>query len=234
MRDSFIHSCTQRQPRYNLLIRHIPCCCCQVWVEQLAGRLLALEPNLFWSELQGCQQEERNLTTALANLAESVAAMRTLVADSQAAAAADTGNHALAATAAQQAENLQQVVTKLVQNFERLRSVQVELQRRAIAQDTVVGAGAKRWAERMQGLRRSRQQQQQSQQQQQQQSQQQQQQREEWRQAFRMAPRDVQQQLEASYVADVSISVVCKGCRAAAEAGDRRNSTGGETANRST
>jgi hypothetical protein len=56
--------------------------------------------------------------------------------------------------------------------------------------------------------------------------QQQQQQRDEWKQAFRMCPRDLQQQLEASFIADVSVAklsakvskgswaiLVTRGCR---------------------
>jgi hypothetical protein len=182
-------------------------CCLQVWVEQLAGRLLAMDPQLFMNELTALQQEQHNLTTALANLAEAVAAMRVLVAQSQAAAAAEAGNADLAAAAGKQLENMQQVVARLVGHFERLRVVKVELQRRAIMQDFVAGSGAARWAKRMQKLRAgfAAQQRQQRQQRQQQQQQPEQQQREEWRQAFRMCPRDLQQQLEASYIEDVSV-----------------------------
>jgi hypothetical protein len=176
----------------------------QVWVEQLAGRLLAMPPPLFCAELAGLQQEQASLTTAIANLAESVAAMRVLVKQSQDAAAAQPGNAELAAAAAQQLENMQQVVARLVGHFERLRVVKVELQRRAIVQDTVAGRGADHWAKRMQKLRANMQQQQQQQQQQPSEQLQQQQQREEWRQAFRMCLRDLQQRLEASYIEDVS------------------------------
>lgn len=167
-----------------------------------------MDPQLFLNELTALQQEQHNLTTALANLAEAVAAMRVLVAQSQAAAAAEAGNADLAAAAGKQLENMQQVVARLVGHFERLRVVKVELQRRAIMQDFVAGSGAARWAKRMQKLRAGFAAPQRQQQQPQQQPPEQQQ-REEWRQAFRMCPRDLQQQLEASYIEDVS------GCTAA-------------------
>jgi hypothetical protein len=166
-----------------------------------------MEPQLFLTELTALQQEQHNLTTALANLAEAVAAMRVLVAQSQAAAAAEAGNADLAAAAGKQLENMQQVVARLVGHFERLRVVKVELQRRAIMQDFVAGSGAARWAKRMQKLRAG------LAAQQQQQQQPEQQQREEWRQAFRMCPRDLQQQLEASYIADVSVLTALGLCR---------------------
>lgn len=79
----------------------------QVWVEQLAGRLLAMDQQTFRQEHQAYQKEKLNLTTALANLAESVAAMRTLVSESQADAAADPDNKQLVAAAGKQLENMQ-------------------------------------------------------------------------------------------------------------------------------
>lgn len=251
-----------------------------MWAEQLAGRLLAMNPQTFRQERQAFFQEKSGLTTALANLAESVAAMRTLVSESQAAAAAHPENRQLVAEAGRQLENmqvngaalclseggmlgladtcqqrstvpqrlwrflvgvlfaacanqqwtvpyssthrehhldiplrtctqyvlrfcsmtplvmlLQQVVARLVSNFERLRVVNVELARRAIIKDLVAGGRSEWWSKRMQKLRAGLVSQQQ-----------QQQQRDEWKQAFRMCPRDLQQQLEASFIADVSIA----------------------------
>jgi hypothetical protein len=90
---------------------------------------------------------------------------------------------------------LQQVVARLVSNFERLRVVNVELARRAIIKDLVAGGRSQWWSKRMQKLRAGLVSQQQ-----------QQQQRDEWKQAFRMCPRDLQQQLEASFIADVSVA----------------------------
>jgi hypothetical protein len=78
-----------------------------VWAEQLAGRLLAMDPQTFRQERQAFFQEKAGLTTALANLAESVAAMRTLVSESQAAAAAYPENKQLVAEAGRQLDNMQ-------------------------------------------------------------------------------------------------------------------------------
>ncbi len=81
-----------------------------MWVEQLAGRLLAMDQQTFRNENRAFQQEKQSLTTALANLAEAVAAMRTLVSKSQADAAADPENKQLVAAAGQQLENMQVTV----------------------------------------------------------------------------------------------------------------------------
>lgn len=106
---------------------------------------------------------------------------------------------------------LQQVVARLVSNFERLRVVNVELARRAILSDLVAGSRASWWAKRMQKLRAGMGTLQQQQPQQAQPPQPLQQQRDEWRQAFRSCPRDLQQQLEASFIADVSYAKLLGG-----------------------
>jgi uncharacterized FlaG/YvyC family protein len=154
-----------------------------------------MDTQMFNSELHALLQEQQKCTVALENCAASALAMQSAVATSD-------------AEASRQRDQLQSVVAKLVEYFERLRVVKVELERLDIVRGLVAGPGAMGWAKKLQKLRHKLAQQQQQQQQQPQQQQQQQQQREEWRQAFRMAPKDLQQQLELSYIENVSGSLV--------------------------
>jgi hypothetical protein len=156
-----------------------------------------MDPHVFNNELQALLQEQFNCTQALENCAASAIAMQSAVASSD------------PAEASRQRDTLQGVVAKLVAYFERLRVVKVELERLDIVRALVAGPGAVGWARKLQKLRNRLAREQQQQQQQPQQQQQQQQQREEWKQAFRLAPKDIQQQLELSYIENVSGPVVC-------------------------
>ncbi|WIA18803.1 hypothetical protein OEZ85_003486 [Tetradesmus obliquus] len=172
----------------------------QVWVEQLCGRLLAHSVASYTAERQEQERQFQLCLRRMHNLTESLQVMQSMLVKERAAAAAPDGADAAAAAATHEQQVLG-LVAQLVNEFEQLQKIKQALARLAVLEHLVAGPGSNEWGKRLAALQAAQQQKQQQQHAAHQPGQPPHfNQAEFWRAAFRAAPREVQSDLEMSFV----------------------------------
>eukprot|EP00879_Flechtneria_rotunda_P011055 GHRR01011551.1.p1 GENE.GHRR01011551.1~~GHRR01011551.1.p1 ORF type:complete len:847 (+),score=311.53 GHRR01011551.1:365-2905(+) len=192
----------------------------QVWVEQMAGRLLAHAKDSFLAERAEQEHLWRQCLTRMHNVADSLAvAQQSLNQHKKAAGTAAAvgkitsippsspqprestpGSEAASAVQAY-THQVAGLVAQLVNEFEQLQKLQANLSRLALVAELVAGSGSGEWGRKLAAIQAAKAQQHQ---QHHGHGPEQQQHRvslpELWRAAYRAAPRDLQSDLEVSFV----------------------------------
>lgn len=174
----------------------------------MSGRLLTHSRESFRAERAEQQQQCRQCLMRMANLGESVRVAQASRDTAAAAGGGSDGGSAAGAAAAEYEEQLGSLVAQLVNEFESLQRLQASMQRLTLVEALVAGPGAAQWEGQLESLR-SRQAQRQVAAQQRSGGQappppQHLMHAELWRSAFRAAPRELQHDLEVSFVDHVS------------------------------